>query len=159
MLRLAQTQAELDRVRALLREYAGELDFSLCFQNFSQELESLPGNYAAPSGRLWLEEQDGETHACVALRPWPIGVLPTQDCEMKRLFVRPLWRGRGLGRMLAEAAIREAGQIGYRRMLLDTIRGKMDSAIRIYRDLGFIETAAYTPNPHPDVVYFSRELP
>src|SRR5580698_3193143 len=101
------TLADLDSIRAMLREYAAWLEVDLCFQNFEQELAGLPGEYAPPSGRLLLAEGAG----CVALRP-----IDREICEMKRLYVRPEHRGSGLGRQLIAAIIEEARGIGYARM-------------------------------------------
>jgi putative acetyltransferase len=136
MIRTA-TSANLDEIRAMLREYAAWLQVDLCFQGFEQELAALPGEYAPPSGRLLIEEGAG----CVALR-----AIDDEICEMKRLFVRPEHRGSGLGKRLVVALIEEARGIGYKKMRLDTMP-KMNSAQGLYAVLGFRDIAAYRYNP------------
>lgn len=143
----------LEDIRKLFVEYAKSLDFDLCFQNFDKELQELPGRYAAPEGRLFLCRVDGTAAACIALKSIGDGI-----CEMKRLFVRPAFRGKGLGSKLGKYLIDEARQIGYRAMRLDTIAGKMEPAIALYRSLGFKEIPPYYPNPVPNVVYFELQL-
>jgi putative acetyltransferase len=129
--------------RQLIEEYAAWLEFKLCFQGFEDEMRSLPGKYAPPAGRLLLALWDGEPAGVIALRPLDEPGL----CEMKRLYVRPEFRGHHIGRLLAEHVIREAAEIGYSRMRLDTVAGKMDSAIAMYRELGFKETGPYYQTP------------
>jgi len=143
----------LDVIRDLFLEYARSLDFNLCFQNFDEELRQLPGEYAPPAGRLVLCRVDGSPAGGIALKPLGHGI-----CEMKRLFVRPEFRSRGLGLKLAEHIIKEARQIGYTAMRLDTIAGKMQRAIDLYHFLGFREIPAYYHNPIPDAVYLELEL-
>src|SRR5580698_10192076 len=111
----AESPAQIVQARELFLEYAQSLGFSLCFQNFDQELASLPGGYAPPEGRLLLAEYEGQVVGCVALHKLEPGI-----CEMKRLYLRPTARGKALGRILAERIIAEARQIGYHRMRLDT---------------------------------------
>lgn len=125
----------------LFNEYAGSLGFSLSFQDFDQELRSLPGKYAPPEGRLLLAEVDGLGAGCVALRKIGCGV-----CEMKRLFVRPEFRGRGLGEALVREVIGQARGIGYCRMRLDTV-ASMREAAGLYQKLGFLEIDPYVFNP------------
>jgi GNAT superfamily N-acetyltransferase len=134
-------------------EYAQSLGVNLCFQNFEQELAGLPGHYAAPDGRLLLAEYDGQLAGCVALHQWEPGV-----CEMKRLYLRPSFRGKGLGRVIAETIIAEARNIGYHRMLLDTIEPLMKDAVEMYRKLGFREIAPYRPNPIAGAMYMELQL-
>jgi putative acetyltransferase len=129
--------------RQLIEEYAAWLEFKLCFQGFEDEMRSLPGKYAPPAGRLLLALWDGDPAGVIALRPLDEPGL----CEMKRLYVRPEFRGHHIGRLLAEHVIREAAEIGYSRMRLDTVAGKMDSAIAMYRELGFKETDPYYQTP------------
>jgi ribosomal protein S18 acetylase RimI-like enzyme len=144
--------AEMDRARALLLEYAATLDFSLCFQDFDRELRELPGAYAPPEGRLLLAYEGSEIAGCVALRKDGEGA-----CEMKRLFVRPAYRGRGIGRKLAAAILDEAQKIGYERMRLDTVPS-MQEAIALYRSLGFEPVAAYRHNPVQGALFMEIEL-
>src|SRR5918912_2666522 len=138
----AESPEQIAQARELFLEYAGWLGFSLCFQNFDKELAELPGAYAPPRGRLLLAQQAGETAGCIALRPILDGA-----CEMKRLYVRPAFRGQGLGRELAVRVIEEARTLGYERMLLDTLPDKMAGAIKVYRSLGFTEIGPYYQTP------------
>jgi putative acetyltransferase len=143
----------LEQVRALFLEYASSLGFSLCFQDFDDELRSLPGMYAPPRGRLLLDLQDRQPAACVGLHEWDHGA-----AEMKRLYVRPEFRGRGLARALTLAALAEARTIGYRAVRLDTIASTMQPAIALYRDLGFREIPPYRENPVPGALYLQLSL-
>ena len=132
---------ELEQIRQFFRNYAASIGVDLCFQNYAQEMADLPGGYAPPGGLLYLAEVDGEPAGCVGLRRLADGV-----CEMKRLYVEPAVRGRGLGRELALAAIRAARSLGYRRMQLDTLPA-MRIAVKLYRQLGFSEAPAHYPSP------------
>lgn len=144
----------MSTARELMREYEASLKISLCFQNFEEELRSLPGKYAPPAGRLLLAEDEGRTAGMIALRPADEpGV-----CEMKRLYVRPEFRGRALGRKLADELIAQAEAIGYRRMRLDTIQGKMDRAIEMYRVLGFREIPPYYSSPVKETLFLELML-
>jgi GNAT superfamily N-acetyltransferase len=144
---------QLEAVRDLFQEYAGSLGIDLGFQGFPQELADLPGKYAPPRGCILLATVDGEPAGCVAMRP-----LGDAVCEMKRLYVRRTYRKLGLGRKLAERAIEEARQLGYRRMRLDTIGTIMGEAVALYRTLGFVEVPPYCRNPIPDALYFELRL-
>lgn len=149
------TESDLDEVRALFREYEAELDEDLCFQSFEQELASLPGEYAPPAGRLLVAEGgDRELAGTVAFRRFGSG---DEVSEMKRMFVRSMYRGTGLGRRLAEAIVAEARAAGYRRMVLDTL-AKLGPAISLYRSLGFRDAPAYYDNPIQGVVYLQIDL-
>jgi GNAT superfamily N-acetyltransferase len=143
----------LDQVRGLFGEYAASLGFDLCFQNFAEELASLPGAYAPPDGRLLLLRDAESAAGCVALRRLADGI-----CEMKRLYVCPGARGKGYGRALAERALQEAAALGYRTMRLDTVSPWMDAAITLYEALGFRRIAAYCHNPMSGAVFMEREL-
>jgi putative acetyltransferase len=149
----AKSDKEIQEARQLFEEYSAWLGINLCFQNFDQELAELPGGYAPPSGRLMLAIEDEVTAGCVALRKFGDGI-----CEMKRLYVRPKFRGRGLGRTLTENLIQEARAIGYRRMRLDTLPGKMDQAIAMYRSLGFKNIEPYYNNPVEGAAFMELNL-
>jgi ribosomal protein S18 acetylase RimI-like enzyme len=149
----AETPAQIETARAMFLEYAEWLGFSLCFQGFDQELAALPGRYAPPSGRLLLAGAGENTAGVIALRP-----LDGQTCEMKRLYVRPAFRGQRLGRTLAEKLIAEARAIGYRRMALDTLPDRMGEAITLYRRLGFREIKPYYENPVAGAVFMELAL-
>ena len=149
----AESPPHVAQARELFQEYAQSLGVSLCFQNFEQELAGLPGHYAPPDGRLLLAEYDGQLAGCVALHKWESGV-----CEMKRLYLRPSFRGKGLGRAIAEKIIAEARNIGYQRMRLDTIEPLMKDAVEMYRKLGFREIAPYRPNPIAGAMYMELQL-
>ena len=142
----------LEAARQLFQEYAASLGFSLCFQGFDRELAGLPGGYAPPGGRLLLACRGKEIAGCVALRPLEPGT-----CEMKRLYVRQAYRTGGVGRLLAERVIHEAGTAGYRLMRLDTLP-TMEAALQLYRRLGFREIAPYTTNPVEGAVFLELQL-
>ena len=143
----------IEQTRALFLEYAASLGFSLCFQSFDEELKSLPGAYAAPSGRLFLAQYEQQAAGCVALRK-----LEAKICEMKRLYVRPAYRGKGLGRILVERVIAEARAIGYERMRLDTVASSMQDAVELYRRMGFKEISPYRENPIEGALYMELLL-
>jgi ribosomal protein S18 acetylase RimI-like enzyme len=144
---------DLVLARELFLEYARSLDFELCFQSFDAEVAELPGKYAPPKGRLYLARVDGNIAGCIALRP-----LETDVCEMKRLWVRPAYRGHGVGRALCDRLVDDARQIGYGVMRLDTIGATMQKAVGLYRALGFREIPAYYDNPIPGALYLELTL-
>jgi putative acetyltransferase len=149
----ASLPGQIAQARELFIEYAQSLGFSLCFQNFEEELAGLPGGYAPPGGRLLLAEYDREIAGCVALHK-----LESSVCEMKRLYLRPQARGKGLGRALAERIIGEARQIGYGKMRLDTVEPVMKDAVAMYCKLGFREIAPYCSNPMTGAIYMELDL-
>lgn len=151
--------ADLDAIKTLFAEYAQSLGFSLDYQGFEAELSQLPGKYSPPGGALLLARADGEAAGCVALRELEPGI-----CEMKRLYVRPAHRGRrtedglSIGRALTHAVVAAARERGYRRLRLDTIAGKMDAAVKLYRSMGFVDIPPYYPSPIPDTAYMELIL-
>ena len=149
----AESSPQIAQVRELFLEYAKSLGFSLCFQNFDKELANLPGDYAPPEGRLLLAEYNGQLAGCVALHKLSEGI-----CEMKRLYLRPQFRGKRVGRILADRIIVEARQIGYRRMRLDTVEPVMQDAVAMYRKIGFREIEPYCTNPIAGALYMELEL-
>jgi GNAT superfamily N-acetyltransferase len=149
----ASDPAHVAAARELFLEYAASLGFSLCFQNFDQEVAELPGKYAPPQGKLLLAVRGDEALGCVGLR-----ALESDLCEMKRLYVRPAARGLGLGRRLIESVIHYAREIDYSRMRLDTVQGLMDRAIGLYREFGFRETEPYRFNPSPHTLFLELKL-
>jgi putative acetyltransferase len=143
----------IDEVRVLFQEYAESLHFSLRFQSFDRELAELPGDYAAPHGRLILCRIEGVAAGCIALKR-----LAADICEMKRLYVRPSFRGHGIGHALAARLIDEAREMGYVSMRLDTIAEAMPYAVALYRSLGFKEILPYYDNPISGAAFFELTL-
>jgi ribosomal protein S18 acetylase RimI-like enzyme len=139
--------ADIAAARELFQEYAAALAIDLCFQGFAEELAQLPGSYAPPRGRLLLAWANDVAAGCVALRP-----ITDSVCEMKRLYVRPAFRGQGLGKQLAEQVITEAKQIGYSTMRLDTLP-QMTAATRLYESLGFARCDTYYNTPLQDTIF------
>ena len=153
-LRISEARWPGDRVivEAMFREYVTSLAEDISFQNVDDELADLPGKYARPTGVVLIARRDDEPAGAIAYRMVEPGV-----CEMKRLYVRPAFRGGGLGRELANELIDHARERGYRTMLLDTL-GSMSMARALYRDLGFVPVAPYYENPLPGVMYMALEL-
>jgi len=143
----------IEEVRSLFLEYAGSLGFSLCFQSFDEELKGLPGAYGPPNGRLLLARSANHAAGCIALRPLQPGI-----CEMKRLYVRPEDRGRGLGQILVNRLMADARSIGYKRMRLDTVASAMQEAIALYRRMGFKEIAPYSSIPIDSALWMELML-
>ncbi len=148
----AKTSQQIALTLALFEEYAAWLGFDLSFQDFAAELLALPGHYAPPQGRLLLALVDEEIAGCAALRPLKDGI-----CEMKRLFVRPAFRGKGIGKLLTERIIKEARAIGYLTMRLDTLP-IMQAAVHLYQTLGFTQCGAYYKTPLPDSIFMELKL-
>ena len=142
----------VDAARTLFREYAESLGFDLAFQDFERELAELPGDYAPPRGRLLVAVAADEPAGCVGLRP-----LRDATAELKRLYVRPVHRGDGLGRRLTVAALAAAREAGYERVWLDTVPS-MASAQALYRSLGFVDVEPYRFNPVPGTSFLGLEL-
>src|SRR5579864_195701 len=152
-LRQAGSAAQIAAVREPFLEYAKSLSFNLCFQSFDKELAGLPGDYAPPDGRLLIAANEHGPAGCVALHK-----IENEICEMKRLYVRPQFRGRGLGKILALRIIAVAREIGYKRLRLDTVEADMGTAIAMYRKLGFREIAPYRVNPIEGALYMELQL-
>ena len=148
----AETAAHMTEAKQLFREYENFLDIDLCFQGFEEELAGLPGKYAPPQGTLLLALTDEEVSGCVAVRKFD-----TNICEMKRLYVRPQYRGYKIGKMLAEEIIDEAIKLGYSTMLLDTL-AHLKKAMALYQSLGFRERDPYYHNPLAGVIYWELDL-
>jgi ribosomal protein S18 acetylase RimI-like enzyme len=154
-----RSSADNEAIKGLMREYAASLGFSLAYQDFETELADFPGKYAPPDGALLLATVGGEAAGTVALRR-----LDTMTCEMKRLYVKPAFRGqrtadgRSIGRALAEDIVAVGRDRGYRRLRLDTIGGKMRQALSLYRSMGFVEIPPYYASPIPDTAYMELVL-
>jgi ribosomal protein S18 acetylase RimI-like enzyme len=149
----AETPAQVSEARKLFTEYSERLGVDLCFQNFERELAELPGRYSLPEGRLFLAVEGERVMGCVGLRKIGEGV-----CEMKRLYVRPEFRGRGLGKTMALHLIGEARAAGYALMRLDTLPAQMNDAVNLYRSLGFREIEPYYDNPVETALFMELKL-
>ena len=148
----ARSQADFEKIKDLFIEYQKFLNIDLCFQKFEEELKTLPGSYASPDGCLLLALDDTTVAGCVALKR-----LSDNVCEMKRLFVRPPYRGKGYGKLLAKEIIKEARIIGYNKMRLDTL-DSLKQAMGLYQSLGFKKIEAYYDNPLHNVVYWELDI-
>jgi ribosomal protein S18 acetylase RimI-like enzyme len=148
----AVNKNQIDEAKKLFLEYAKSLDFELCFQDFDKELAELPGSYAPPDGRLYIAKYYNKTAGCIALRKFKDGV-----CEMKRLYVRPQFRGHNIGKKLVELLIEEARKIGYMKMVLDTVPS-MQTAQKLYKSFGFHEIKPYRINPIKGAVFMELVL-
>ncbi len=149
----AESHSQIAQARELFLEYEKALGISLCFQGFEQELAGLPGKYTPPSGRLLLGVYEGALAGCVALH-----ALDPEIGEMKRLYLRPAFRGKDLGQALVDAIVAEARTIGYRRLRLDTIEPLMKSAVAMYRRMRFREISPYCVNPVAGALYMELDL-
>ena len=154
MLKIIQVSSEkhIKLVKKLFREYADYLDIDLEFQNFNQELKNLPGDYSPPEGELLLAFQQNKLVGCVALRKFDRGI-----CEMKRLYVREKFRGKGIGKTLSQKIIKIASNKNFNYMCLDTLP-YMKEAISLYKSLGFKEIPPYRHNPIKGAKYFQLKL-
>jgi len=148
----AVSDEHLDIVKELFLEYAHSLEFSLGFQDFEEEIALMPGHYGPPDGCILLALVDDRPAGCVALRRLEEGI-----CEMKRLYVRPEFRGRGIGKALSERIVAEAVKIGYVKIRLDTLRS-MKEANSIYGGQGFHEIKPYRYNPFEQAVFLEKDL-
>ena len=150
----ADDSQAIEQVRQYFRNYAAWLGVDLSYQNFDQEMASLPGTYSVPEGRLFFAEVDGQPAGCVGVRP-----LPDSEgvCEMKRLYVDPEKRGHGVGNALALAAIKAAKEIGYRKLIIDTLPS-MRMAVKLYRELGFTEAPSYYKTPVEGTMFLALDL-
>lgn len=149
----AESPQDIDLARRLMIEYRDSIAVSLCFQNFDGEMAALPGKYAPPGGRILIaRDAAGDPAGVIAVRAFKGDI-----CEMKRMFVRPMHRGRGVGKLLVTRLFEEARALGYRRMNLDT-EDTMVEAVGLYRAMGFQPIDRYNDDPHPHTLWFSREL-
>ena len=146
------TSLDINRARELFVEYAAWLNVDLCFQGFDTEVATLPGAYARPDGRLYLALTHGQAAGCIALRRFD-----ATTGEVKRLWVRPPFRGRGLARELVQRVLDSAREVGYSRLVLDTLVGMTD-AIALYRSVGVRDIEPYYDNPLPGPVYMALDL-
>ena len=147
-----QNKKDYAKAKVLFKEYANSLDFSLSFQNFDKELENIPGKYSKPDGCIILLRDNFDYVGCIGMRPFD-----NISCEIKRLYLKPLYRGFGLGKTLTEKVLEYCRKREYKKVYLDTTT-RMKSAINIYKSLGFIETSPYYNNPLADVRYFELNL-
>lgn len=148
----ATSEPLLTEVKKLFCEYQQSIDTDLCFQKFEEELATLPGKYALPKGRLYLLYENEHIVGCVALRE-----LKNESCEMKRLYVKPEFRGKGFGRILAKKIIQDAKEIGYKKMFLDTL-DTMQAAVKLYTSLGFKDAPEYCYNPIAGAIFMYLDL-
>lgn len=149
-----QTEEQLRAVRAMFQEYHSELPPQIRTPHFDQEVASLPRKYAPPAGALLLATVTGQPAGCVGLRPFPD---LNAACEMKRLYVRPAFRGDKLGVLLVQQIISEARERGYERLRLDTHPPTMQSAVALYRKFNFVVVTEVT-HPVPELMYMELKL-
>jgi len=149
---LQASAQEMEAIQDLWSEYWESLELPADFQNFTEERSSLPGIYAPPKGRLLLALFEGKPAGTAALRP-----LKELSCEAKRLYVRPLYRGHGIGKALLSGLIEEARREGYEVMYGDTLKS-MNSALHLYRQMGFSEVAPYSSSPTPNAIFLKLVL-
>ena len=159
MTQLTEAYDHIDDVKSLFSEYTAilvsiDLSFSiyLDIQHYDEEAGNPAAKYALPRGRLYLALHDGKAAGCIALRP-----LSDDRCELKRLYVRPEFRGKGIARMLCERILEEAEKTGYREIYLDTLP-ELSDAIRLYEKLGFTYTDCYNDSPLDSSIYMRLDL-
>ncbi len=150
----ATTAAQVEQVRNLFVEYRAQLPVDYCFRTFDAEIARLPGEYSPPKGKLFLATVIGQPVGCVGLRPFPLD----GTCEMKRLYVRPGFRGGKLGRKLVERLLNEARLLRYRSMRLDSYGPTMQAAIELYRKFGFREVGPDPLEPTEGLIYMELAL-
>ena len=153
IIKVARVPQDMEAVRELFIEYQQWLNIDFGFQGFEEELATLPGKYAEPSGRILMAWDGNKVAGGVALRPLDEDGI----CELKRLFVREGWRGQGLGRWLTSQILDVAKQIGYARIRLDTEK-RLEPAIKMYQKFGFSEVGRYYDNPLEDILYMEKKL-
>ena len=150
---ITQSGDEINTIKILFGDYFTELNEDLCFQHFDEEVENPLLKYGSPKGSLLLALWNNEPAGCVALQPLgKIGV-----CEMKRLYVKPVYRKHGIGDVLVKQILATATILGYKKMVLDTL-SRLTAAIKLYEKYGFVNTSAYYDNPLPNVVYMEKRL-
>jgi GNAT superfamily N-acetyltransferase len=149
---LAHSFYEYEIAKALFLEYAGTLEFDLCFQNFENEMENISVQYNYPSGGILLLKHDRDYAGCVGIRKFEDTI-----AELKRMYIQPEYRGNGYGKILLNEAIKLSAKLGYTLLRLDTIK-TMKAAIMIYEEAGFREIQAYRHNPIKDVKYYELNL-
>ena len=151
---IASTPEQYKAGAILFKEYAESLDFTLSFQSFEDELTILPKMYGTPAGALFLAETEGEYIGAVGLRQ----IENEYTCEVKRMYIRPGFQGKGIGKKFMENLFEKARQLNYKTIKLDTLGPKMPAAVGLYKSFGFKETTPYNFNPYEGVLYFEREL-
>jgi carbonic anhydrase len=143
----------IEETKLLFREYEKWLNVSLCFQGFEEEVNTLPGKYDQPYGKLYIVKYNDKYSGCIGLRKLEDGI-----CEMKRLYLKPELRGKGIGNELVQKLIQDAKEIGYKKMRLDTIKEKMPNAVKLYEKYGFVKTEKYYNNPNPHTLFMELDL-
>lgn len=150
----AQSQQQIISATHLFKEYADSLDFTLSFQNFEKELQQIPVMYGSPKGALLLVEVEGKYIGVAGLR----NIENQSTCEIKRMYIKPEFQGKGLGKLLIQALIDEAIALHYEIIKLDTLGPKMPAAVALYKSFGFVETPPYNYNPYEGVLYFEKKI-
>ncbi len=157
-IRTAQAGDDLAFLRMLFVEYAEAFEYDTCFADFDAELDGLPAPYLPPAGNLWLARVDDAIAGCVALKPVTDITDDTPAGEIKRLYVRPQYRGHRLGTRLIETVIAAARAAGHRRLVLDTVGSRMEQAVGLYTALGFVPHAPYHADAPAGVDFYRLDL-